>query len=82
VDMIFLLPIFFKKSASENSIFNDGSKITASENVEFHSPLTLAALIDASTNSFRPVTIKLLYTNGNALYIYFLSPFLAPRIIK
>jgi hypothetical protein len=34
----------------------DGSKITVSGNIDFHLPLALAALKNASTNKFRTAT--------------------------
>jgi hypothetical protein len=55
---------FHKKTVSENNIFTGGCKTTASEKADFHWPLALAALKNISTNSFRTVTIELLYTSG------------------
>jgi hypothetical protein len=54
---------FLKKTASGNAISTGGSIITASGNGDFHWPLALAALKNASENSFRTVTIELLCTS-------------------
>jgi hypothetical protein len=55
---------FLKKTASENALFTGGSKITASGNADFHWPLALAVLKNASVNRFRTATIELLCTSG------------------
>jgi hypothetical protein len=57
-----------KKPASANEFSTGGSRIPASRNGDFHWPLALAALKNASENSFRTVTIVLLCTSGFALY--------------
>ena len=54
---------FVKKTASENALFTGGSKITASGNADFHWPLALAVLKNASVNRFRTATIELLCTS-------------------
>jgi hypothetical protein len=54
---------FLKKTASENALFTGGSKITASGNADFHWPLALAVLKNASVNRFRTATIELLCTS-------------------
>jgi hypothetical protein len=52
-----------KKTASGNVIFTSGSRITASGNGDFHWPLALAALKNASANSSRTATIEPLCTS-------------------
>jgi hypothetical protein len=54
---------FLKKTASENRISTGGSKIIASGNADFHWPLALAELKNASVNRFRTATIELLCTS-------------------
>jgi hypothetical protein len=64
VEMHFFTGGFLKKTASENRISTGGSKITASGNADFHWPLALAVLKNASVNRFRTATIELLCTSG------------------
>jgi hypothetical protein len=55
---------FLNKTASGNAIFTGSSRITASENDDFHWPLALAALKNASANSSRTATIEPLRTSA------------------
>jgi hypothetical protein len=52
-----------KIAASGNAIFTGGSRITASGNGDFHWPLALAALKNASANISRTATIEPLCTS-------------------
>jgi hypothetical protein len=54
---------FLYSAASGNAFFTGGSKITASGNADFHWPLALAVLKNASVNRFRTATIELLCTS-------------------
>jgi hypothetical protein len=56
-----------KKTASENSIFTGGSRITTSENDDFHWPLALAALKSASENVSRTATIEAVCTSDQSI---------------
>jgi hypothetical protein len=60
-----------KKPASGNYIFTGGSRITASGNGDFHWPLALAALKNASANSSRTATIEPLCTSGWSTLAYY-----------
>jgi hypothetical protein len=54
-----------KKTGSGNYIFTGGSRITASGNGDFHWPLALAAVKNASANSSRTATIEPLCTSDH-----------------
>jgi hypothetical protein len=58
---------FLNKTASGNAIFTGGSRITASGNGDFHWPLALAALKNASANVSRTATIEALCTSDRSV---------------
>jgi hypothetical protein len=68
--------------ASENRISTGGSKITASGNADFHWPLALVELKNASVNRFRTATIELLCTSGHFREPVCLLPSLAEVIVS
>jgi hypothetical protein len=58
---------FLKQTASANVIYTGGWQQPSAKKVDFYWPLALAALKNASANSYRTATIELLCTSDGVV---------------